>query len=142
MCFIFNKRNENSLVKQFRIFRFLSIVELIQTRMDKRQLNVVFLHFAYCLIYLFCLQVLHSYPMLTYYLMDDKDFKVSILVLLFSIVKLVFLKNFIRSLQFGKIVSIWKQRLDFVFKCYNLYTRISHLSISYKIQCHHDKYTI
>lgn len=142
MCFIFNKRNENSLVKQFRIFGFLSIVELIQTRMDKRQLNVVFLHFAYCLIYLFCLQVLHSYPMLTYYLMDDKDFKVSILVLLFSIVKLVFLKNFIRSLQFGKIVSIWKQRLDFVFKCYNLYTRISHLSISYKIQCHHDKYTI
>lgn len=142
MCFIFNKRNENSLVKQFRIFRFLSIVELIQTRMDKRQLNVVFLHFAYCLIYLFCLQVLHSYPMLTYYLMDDKDFKVSILVLLFSIVKLVFLKNFIRSLQFGKIVSIWKQRLDFVFQCYNFYTKISHLSISYKIRCHHDKYTI
>lgn len=95
-CFQLRKRKfdffENFMLKQFGDFRFLAILERIWRSMEKFQLNVVFLNFAYYLIYLFCSRV--SYSSLIYYLMDEKDLKVSYSTVAISNCRANFSKDF------------------------------------------------
>lgn len=127
---------DNSMLKMFRDFAFLSIIELIYKNMWENSTQYRILYLVYYFIHLFYLRVFNSWPTLIFYFMDNNEFVVSTFTV-HSNYQIWFSKRnllSIQSWQLVKTVPIWKKHLYFVFECYKFYVKINEDSLSNKTQ--------